>query len=60
MFKIITNSYIFYYLQIETLKQERAHTLETKARLIRMKIDLDNFTSTLKRAKKSEYEVGEL
>ncbi|KAH9508590.1 Eukaryotic translation initiation factor 3 subunit A [Bulinus truncatus] len=42
--------------RIESTKQERAHALETKARLILMKLDLDSFTSTLKKAKKSEYE----
>ena len=39
------------------MKTERDHALETKARLSLMKTDLDAFTSTLKKAKKSEYEV---
>merc|ERR1712156_1246852 len=42
--------------RIENLKKERTHALETKARLSLMKTDLDAFTSTLKKAKKSEYE----
>ncbi|CAG5135673.1 unnamed protein product [Candidula unifasciata] len=42
--------------RIETLKQERTHALETKARLIQMKVDLDIFTSNLKKNKKSEFE----
>merc|ERR1711956_176949 len=42
--------------RIENLKTERDHALETKARLSLMKTDLDSFTSTLKKAKKSEYE----
>jgi len=42
--------------RIENLKTERDHALETKARLSLMKTDLDAFTGTLKKAKKSEYE----
>ncbi|KAI8789964.1 eukaryotic translation initiation factor 3 subunit A isoform X2 [Biomphalaria glabrata] len=42
--------------RIESTKLERAHALETKARLILMKSDLDTFTNSLKKAKKSEYE----
>merc|ERR1711963_341807 len=42
--------------RIENVKKERTHALETKARLSLMKNDLDAFTSTLKKAKKSEYE----
>jgi len=42
--------------RIENMKTERDHALKTKARLSMMKVDLDAFTSTLKKAKKSEYE----
>jgi len=42
--------------RIEQLQKEREHALETKASLSLMTADLDAFTSTLKKAKKSEYE----
>ena len=51
--------YVFDF-QIETMKEERTHALETKSRLILMKTDLDSFTNGLKKAKKSEYEVREM
>ena len=44
--------------RIEQLQKEREHALETKASLSLMTADLDAFTSTLKKAKKSEYEVS--
>lgn len=51
---------VFWTFQIENLKKERVYGLETKARLSRIFEDSEIFLNTLKKARKSDYEVSSI
>lgn len=40
------------------MKSERMHALETKARLSKILVDSEQFLNSLKKARKSEFEVS--